>query len=94
METIQVPLDVSRTLARVLGVPEAELGPHLKRLLALELVREEHLLPRRAAELLGLPTEEVTALLDERGVDYVVEAPDEWAAQVEEVWQRLTNPSS
>jgi hypothetical protein len=94
METIRVPLDVSRKLARVLDVPETDLGPHLKRLIALELVREEHLLPGRAAELLDLRPKEVTAVLDERGIDYVVEAPDEWAAQVEEVWRRLTNPSS
>jgi predicted HTH domain antitoxin len=94
MDSIRVEVEVSRDLLDLLNVPETALGPRLKQLVAMEFCREGEVSPRRAAELLGLPKSELIELLDRRDIDYATGVPEETAAQVEEVWEKLKRQSS
>lgn len=89
-----VELNVPRDLLGALNVTEKELGPHLKKLVALELFREERISSGKAAELLGISKAEFIDLLDRHGISYFTETPDELAAQVKAVRKKLTPPSS
>lgn len=93
MDPVRVELDVSSDLIDLLDVPEEALGSVLKKLVALELCRDGHMSPRRAAGLLKIPRDELVEVLDRRGVDYSPVVPKEAAAQIEEVWEKLKTQS-
>jgi predicted HTH domain antitoxin len=94
METLHVELDLPRDLLGALNVTENELGPRLKKLIALELFREERISSGKAAELLGVSKAEFIDLLDEHGIAYFTETPEELEAQVKAVREKLNADSS
>lgn len=83
MEHVTVELELPRDLLGALRVTEHELGPELKRVIALGLFREERISSGKAAELLGLSKAEFIDLLDRHGIAYFTETPEELEAQVE-----------
>jgi predicted HTH domain antitoxin len=87
--TIRVELDLPRDLLGALNVTENDLEPRLKRLIALELFREQQISSGKAAELLGMSKAEFVDLLDRHGITYFTETPDELTAQVEAVREKL-----
>ena len=89
METLQVELDLPRDLLGALNVTENELGSQLKKLIALELFREERISSGKAAELLGTSKAEFIDLLDQHGIAYFTETPEELESQVEAVREKL-----
>jgi predicted HTH domain antitoxin len=94
METLQVELDVPRDLLGILNVTEEEAGPHLKKLIALELFREERISSGKAADLLGISKVEFIDLLDQHGIPYFTERPEEIASQVEAIREKVGEDSS
>lgn len=94
METLRVELDVPRDLLGALNVSEKELEPQLKKLIALELFREERISSGKAAKLLGISKAEFIDLLDEHGIAYFTETPEELEAQVKAVREKLNAESS
>lgn len=82
-DSLTVELELPRDLLGTLQVAEHELGPELKRLIALRLFQEERISSGKAAELLGVSKTEFIDLLDRHGIAYFTETPEELAAQVE-----------
>lgn len=76
-----------------LDVPENELGPHLKKLIALELFREERISSGKAAELLGFSKSEFIDVLDQHGIAFFTETPEELASQVQTVQEKRGDQS-
>ena len=92
-DTVQVELNVPHDLLSALEVSEDELGPQLKKLIALELFREERISSGKAAEVLGLSKAEFIDLLDQHGIAYFTESPNELRAQVKTI-RKKTDASS
>ena len=82
-DSLTVELELPRDLLGALEVAEHELGPELKRLIALRLFQEERISLGKAAELLGISKAEFIELLDRHGIAYFTETPEELEAQVE-----------
>ena len=82
-DQITVELEFPRDLLGALQTTESELESELKRLIALELFREERISSGKAAELLGISKAEFIDLLDRHGIAYFTETPEELEAQVE-----------
>jgi len=82
-DSLTVELELPRDLLGALEVAEHELGPELKRLIALRLFQEERISSGKAAELLDLSKAEFIDLLDRHGIAYFTETPEELAAQVD-----------
>ena len=82
-DPITVELELSRDLLGALRIPEHELEPELRRLIALGLFREERLSSGTAAKLLGLSKARFVDLLDRHGIAYFTETPEELEAQME-----------
>lgn len=82
-DSITVELELPRDLLGALEVVEHELGPELKRLIALRLFQEERISSGKAAELLGLSKAEFIDLLGRHGIAHFTETPGEVEAQVE-----------
>lgn len=87
--TIRVELDLPRDVLDALDVAEHEAPVQLKRLIVLELFREERISSGKAAELLGLSKEAFVHLLGQYGIPYFTEHPDELAEQLEDVRRKL-----
>jgi len=85
MERITVELDLPRDLLGVLRVGEDELGVELKKLIAFELFREKQIPSGKAVELLGISKAEFVDLLDQHGIAYFTETPEELAAQMNDL---------
>lgn len=88
-DSITVELDLPRDLLRALQVAEHELGPVLKRLIALGLFREERISSGKAAELLDLSKAEFIDLLDRHGVAYFRGTPEELEARMDTLRDEL-----
>lgn len=88
-DTVQVKLNVPHDLLSTLEVSENELGPQLIKLIALELFREERISSGKAAELLGLSKAEFIDLLDQHGIAYFTETPNELRAQVKTIRKKI-----
>lgn len=93
-KTLRVELDVPRDLLGALDVTEDELGPRLKKLIALELFREERISSGKAAELIGISKTAFVDLLDRHGISYFTERPEEIASQVEAMREKFGDDSS
>lgn len=93
-EDMKVQLELPRDLLGALDVPEEELAPRLKTLIALELFREDRISSGKAAELLGLAKAAFVQLLAQHGLAYFTETPHELAAQVTAVEGKLDPPAS
>ena len=83
--TIRVELDLPREVLDALEVAEHEAHAQLKRLIVLELFREERISSGKAAEFLGLSKEAFIHLLGHYGIPYFTEHPDELAEQLKDV---------
>lgn len=92
MKRLNIRLDLPRDLLGALDVPEAEVGPQLKRLIALELFRQDRISSGKAAELLDISKEAFAGLLARHGIPYFTETPEELDAQVAAVGRLLDAP--
>lgn len=93
MSTVTVTLSLPRDLLGTLEVPETQLEPRLRELIALELFREGRISSGKGAELLGISKWEFVQLLARHHINYFTESPEELTADVEIV-ERLLNESS
>jgi len=81
-DPITVELELPRNLLGALRSSEHELELELQRLIALGLFREECISSGKAAELLGISKARFIDLLDQHGIAYFTETPEELAAQM------------
>lgn len=86
---VHVELDLPRELLGTLDVPETELGSQLKKLIALELFREERISSGKAAEILGISKPQFIDLLDQHGISYFTESPEDLSSQVASVREKI-----
>ena len=82
-------LELPRDLLGALNVPEAELEPQLRQLIALELFRQNRISSGKAAELLGIPKTAFIQLLARHKIPYFTNTPEELDAQVTAVKRKL-----
>ena len=76
MKTVRTVMDLPDSVLALLKVDKDQLGPFIKRSLAVELYREGRLSLGKAAELAGIKSKwEMLMLLSERGVplDYTAD---------------------
>lgn len=89
MESLKVQLELPRDLLGALDVPEAELEPQLRQLIALELFRQNRISSGKAAELLGISKTAFIQLLARHKIPYFTETPGELDAQATAVKRKL-----
>lgn len=77
-----IKMELPRELLGVLDVSETDLGPKLKILIALELVREGRISTGKGAELLGVSKADFIRLLSEQDIPYFNETADELTEQI------------
>jgi len=94
MEPLKVQLELPRDLLGALNVPEAELEPQLRQLIALELFRQNRISSGKAAELLGISKTAFIQLLARHSIPYFTETPEELDAQVTAVKRKLDASTS
>jgi predicted HTH domain antitoxin len=94
MESLKVQLELPRDLLGALDVPEAELEPQLRQLIALELFRQNRISSGKAAELLSIPKTAFIQLLARHNIPYFTETPEELDAQVTAVKRKLDASTS
>ena len=82
-EMVQLTLQIPREVVALTGAGEKELPQALKKLLALELVRQGALTYGKAAELLDVGQAEFIQYLAEHQVSIFQFAPDELRREVE-----------
>jgi len=81
-------------LLGALDVPEAQLEPRVRELIALELFREGRISSGKGAELLGISKREFIQLLAQHQIPYFTESPEELTAEVETVEQLLNESNA
>lgn len=81
-DTVTLVFDLPREVVPLTGGRERDLPKTLKKLLALELVRQGSVTYGKAAELLGIGQAEMIAYLAERHVSIFQFAPDELRQEV------------
>ena len=89
MESLKVQLELPRDLLGALDVPETELEPQLRQLIALELFRQNRISSGKAAELLGISKTAFIQLLARHKIPYFTDTPEELDAQVTAVKRKL-----
>lgn len=89
MESLKVQLELPRDLLGALDVPETELEPQLRQLIALELFRQNRISSGKAAELLGISKTAFIRLLARHNIPYFTETPEQRDAQVTAVKRKL-----
>ena len=89
MSTLTVALELPRDLLGALEVPQTEIEPRLRELIALELFREGRISSGKGAELLGIPKVAFIQLLSRHDIDYFTESSAEVGADVEALEQLL-----
>ena len=94
MKQLKVQLELPRDLLGALDIPETELEPQLKTLIALELFRQDRISSGKAAELLGTSKAAFIQLLARHGVSYFTETPEELDAQVTAARRALDGSTS
>ena len=94
MEQLKVQLELPRDLLGALDIPEEELEPQLKTLIALELFREDRISSGKAAELLGMSKAAFIQLLARHNISYFTETPQELDAQLNAVKRKLDSSAS
>ena len=91
MKTVQAVVDLPGSVLALIRVDKDELGPFIKRSLAVELYREGKLSLGKAAELAGTKSKwEMLMLLSERGVplDYTADDAEKDLQTLKEVLGR------
>jgi predicted HTH domain antitoxin len=82
-EAVKLTLEIPREIVSLTGSEEKDLPLAMKKLLAMELVRQGALTYGKAAELLGIGQAEFISYLAERQVSIFRFAPDELRQEVQ-----------
>ena len=88
-ETLTVALQVPRDLLGALDIPQIQLEPRLRELIALELFREGRISSGKGAELLGISKLAFIQLLARNAINYFTESPEELQAEMSVLDQLL-----
>lgn len=89
METLTVALQVPRDLVGALDIPQIQLEPRLRELIALELFREGRISSGKGAEFLGVSKLAFVQLLARHAINYFTESPEELQAEMSALDQLL-----
>ena len=83
MSRVQVKLELPEDVARRIDPSGADVGRRLLELALLRLVQDGEISSGNAAEILGVPKDEIRRLLREHGVPYFNLTPEELRAQIQ-----------